>query len=165
VILIGLGANLPHPVHGEPVDTLAVAIECICEFASLRRQSGWYQTAPVPVSDQPWFVNAVICVETDLSAPALEARLHKVEHAFGRVRREKWEARLLDLDLLDFHGEVTENRNQGAGLVLPHPQIEFRAFVLAPIAEIAPEWRHPVSGRAADDLLQGQASAQPIRRL
>lgn len=165
MILIGLGANLPHPVHGEPVGTLRAAIACIDEFAPVERRSSWYRSAPVPLSDQPWFVNAVISVRTDLSSLDLERRLHEVEAAFGRVRRERWAARLLDLDLLDYDGEVTENRDQTAGLVLPHPEIEARLFVLAPLAEIAPEWCHPVSGKSASVLRDTLAGMQRIERL
>lgn len=165
MILIGLGANLPHPVYGAPVDTLKAAIARVAEFAKVLRQSGWYRTAPVPISDQPWFVNAVIAVETELFAAALEQRLHEVEAAFGRIRREKWAARFLDLDLLDYNGEVTVNRDQAAGLVLPHPQIEARLFVLAPLGEIAPEWRHPVSGRSAAEQIAKLGETQIIERL
>ncbi|WP_293959933.1 2-amino-4-hydroxy-6-hydroxymethyldihydropteridine diphosphokinase [Sneathiella sp.] len=160
MILIALGANMPHPEHGDPVNTLAAAVRDIANTVSLMGQSSWYRTAPVPVSDQPWFANAVISVETDMQPDDLLARLHGIEEDFGRVRRQKWEARVLDLDLLVFHDLVTENRDQGAEIVLPHPQMQKRAFVLAPIAEIAPEWRHPVSNLAAQELLSRLPSEQ-----
>ncbi|MEX1036648.1 MAG: 2-amino-4-hydroxy-6-hydroxymethyldihydropteridine diphosphokinase, partial [Sneathiella sp.] len=152
MILIGLGANMPHPEHGDPVNTLAAAVREIAGFTSLIRQSSWYRTAPVPMSDQPWFANAVISIATDMTVDELLATLHGIEHDFGRARRQKWEARVLDLDLLAFHDLITENRDQDTGPVLPHPRLQERAFVLAPIAEIAPEWHHPVSKIRAAEL-------------
>ncbi|WP_339632679.1 2-amino-4-hydroxy-6-hydroxymethyldihydropteridine diphosphokinase [uncultured Sneathiella sp.] len=160
MILIALGANMPHPQHGDPVNTLAAAVREIANFVTLIHQSSWYRTAPVPVSDQPWFANAVISVATDMTPDELLATLHRIEDEFGRVRRKKWEARVLDLDLLTFRDLVTENRDQDEGIVLPHPQMQERAFVLAPIAEIAPEWRHPVSNLQAQELLSGLPSEQ-----
>jgi len=150
-IFIGLGANLPHERYGSPRQTLEEAL------AELRRRgvrplrvSPWYRTAPIPASDQPWYVNAVAEVATDLSADALLAELHAVEAAFGRARTVPNAARLIDLDLLDFKGEISPG---GAGrATLPHPRMAERAFVLQPLADLAPYWRHPVSG-------------QPIRRL
>nr|WP_277346474.1 2-amino-4-hydroxy-6-hydroxymethyldihydropteridine diphosphokinase [Sneathiella chungangensis] len=152
--MIGLGANMPHPDHGEPVKTLAAAVRRLASSVNLVGQSSWYRTAPVPLSDQPWFANAVVHIETELPAPDLLNLLHDIEAEFGRVRREKWAARLIDLDLLAYHDQVTENTDQISGPVVPHPLLETRAFVLAPIAEIAPDWRHPVSGKTAPELLK-----------
>ncbi|WP_338016753.1 2-amino-4-hydroxy-6-hydroxymethyldihydropteridine diphosphokinase [Oleomonas cavernae] len=104
-----------------------------------------WESAPVPVSDQPWFVNAVARVETSLSPQALLERLHAIEAGFGRVRRIRWEARVLDLDLLAY-GDLACGGEQLAGLTLPHPRIAERAFVLRPLSDIAPAWRHPVTG-------------------
>ena len=151
---------MPHPEHGDPVNTLAAAVRDIANIVSLTGRSSWYRTAPVPMSDQPWFANAVISVETDMQPDDLLAKLHGIEEDFGRIRRQKWEARVLDLDLLVFHDLVTENREQGAGIVLPHPHMQERAFVLAPLAEIAPEWRHPVSNLRAQELLSWLPSEQ-----
>lgn len=153
MILIGLGANMPHPEYGEPVRTLAAAVRAIDGYFTVVRQSSWYRSAPVPASDQPWFANAVIEIETDLKLPDVLAVLHKIEKKFGRVRRQKWEARVLDLDILVFHDMVSDNQDQSAGPVVPHPFLHERAFVLAPMAEIAPLWRHPVNGLSAAELL------------
>jgi 2-amino-4-hydroxy-6-hydroxymethyldihydropteridine diphosphokinase len=152
VILIGLGANLTSPV-GPPERTLRAALAEI-ESAGVRvlACSRFFRSEPVPPSDQPLFVNAVASLATELSPERFLARLHEIEAAFGRVRRERNEARTLDLDLLDYDGLI---RGGDQALVLPHPRLDVRAFVLAPLADLAPEWRHPVSHRTAAELLAG----------
>jgi 2-amino-4-hydroxy-6-hydroxymethyldihydropteridine diphosphokinase len=117
----------------------------------IARTSPWYRSAPVPASDQPWYVNAVAEVKTALSADRLLAELHAVEGVFGRVRSVPNAARLIDLDLLDYHGEIAPG---GPGkATLPHPRMASRAFVLRPLADLAPGWRHPVTGDAIAALL------------
>ncbi len=161
MILIGMGANLLHPVYGEPLNSLKVAIdELVSRGLTITHQSSWYRTEPVPVSDQPWFVNAVVAVSTDLEVQDLLQLLHSVEREFGRVRDVKWEARVLDLDLLAYNNVVTINQDQSKGGVVPHPHMQERGFVLAPLLEIAPDWSHPVSGRLAKELLDGLSEAQ-----
>src|SRR5439155_4073407 len=96
-------------------------------------RSGWYWSEPVPRSDQPWFVNAVASLATPLPAPDLLAVLQAIETRFGRVRGARNAARVLDLDLLDYEGKVADT----ATLVLPHPRLHERPFVLVPLAEIA----------------------------
>ena len=109
------------------------------------RVSAWYRTAPVPASDQPWYVNAVAEVASGLPADALLAELHAVEAEFGRRRTVPNAARPIDLDLLDYHGEIAAG---GPGrATLPHPRMTGRAFVLRPLADVAPDWRHPVTGQ------------------
>lgn len=151
-IFIGAGANLPHEHYGSPRQTLQAALADL-ERRGVRtvRMSPWYRTAPVPASDQPWFVNAVAEVATDLPADALLAELHAVEAAFGRARTVANAARPIDLDLLDYRGEIAAGGPRLA--TLPHPRLEGRAFVLRPLADLAPDWRHPVTGQAIGDLL------------
>jgi len=126
-------------------------------------RSRWYESAPVPPSDQPWFVNGVVLVESDLDPAAFLALLHRVEAGFGRVRRRRNEARVLDLDLLA-HGKTVSGGEDG-GPVLPHPRMETRAFVLLPLAEVAPGWRHPATGRSVEALIADLPSDQAIRPL
>ena len=115
----------------------------------VQARSRWYRSAPVPPSDQPWFVNAVASLETGLSPAELLAKLHEIEAAFGRTRLGRNEARVLDLDLLAYHGRVSA---PGESPVLPHPRLAERAFVVLPLAELAPGWQHPVSGLSASQL-------------
>jgi 2-amino-4-hydroxy-6-hydroxymethyldihydropteridine diphosphokinase len=161
-IFIGLGANLPGP-HGPPRATLEAALRAL-EAAGLRivRRSRWYKSAPVPASDQPWYVNGVVEVATDRDPAALLALLHGVEAAFGRTRRIRNEARLLDLDLLAY-GDRVANAEDGPSL--PHPRLHERAFVLLPLAEIAPDWRHPVSGASLETLVARLPEGQITRPL
>ena len=162
MILIGLGANMPHQDYGDPLNTLTEVVCRLRKILCVTHQSSWYRSAPVPMSDQPWFVNAVLAIETEMSENELLQTLHKTERDFGRIRRDRWEARVLDLDLLAYHDRVTENQVQKVGPVLPHPYMQERAFVLAPIDEIAPKWRHPVSGFLASELLERLPSGQAI---
>lgn len=114
------------------------------------------ETAPFGRPNQPNFVNAVAAIETHLPPHALLARLHAIERAAGRRRTIRWGPRTLDLDLLDYRGRIlraASSATANAGLVLPHPGIAERSFVLKPLAEIAPFWRHPISRATATELL------------
>lgn len=155
MILIALGANLNHPLYGEPINSLRAAVTEIEQSGlQITAKSSWYKTAPVPVSDQPWFVNAVIEIETSLTAADLLNLLHTIERKFGRVREIQWEARVLDLDLLAYGSLVTENKDQVAGNVIPHPRMHERLFVMAPLSEIAPNWIHPILSQTAKEIVQ-----------
>jgi 2-amino-4-hydroxy-6-hydroxymethyldihydropteridine diphosphokinase len=161
VIFIGLGANLPHPEYGSPRQTCEAALAAI-DGAELRilRRSRWYESEPVPPADQPWFVNGVAEVATALAPAELLDRLHRLEAAFGRVRRRANEPRVLDLDLLAYGGYVSL---PGEEPILPHPRLAERAFVVLPLAELAPDWRHPESGLSARDLTTGLPAGQRAR--
>ena len=163
-IYIGLGANLPHPTYGSPMDTLKAALnELTRRGVDVRQLSPWYRSAPVPASEQPWFDNAVVEVATDLPADRLLAVLHEVEEIFGRARSTPNAARLIDLDLLDFRGEIAP---EGPGkATLPHPRLAARAFVLRPLADLAPDWRHPVSGISIGELSRALPPDQFVEKL
>ena len=163
MILIGIGANLPAPGFASPRDGCEAALRAMAEQGlAVVARSGWYQTAPVPVSDQPWFVNAVAAIDVGGRTPVqVMAILHGVERAFGRLRGVRNAARTLDLDLLDFDGRVAAPSDP---VVLPHPRMDARAFVLLPLAEIAPHWRHPVSGRSVAELISALPEGQAIAR-
>jgi 2-amino-4-hydroxy-6-hydroxymethyldihydropteridine diphosphokinase len=162
-IFVGLGANLPSREHGPPRDTILAAIRAI-EVAGLelRARSPLYESEPIPVSDQPWYVNGVIEVASDLAATGVLATLASVENAFGRVRGEPNAARVLDLDLLDCRGEIRPGPEPP---ILPHPRLDQRAFVLRPLADLAPAWHHPVSRRSIAEMLASLPPGQRIRRL
>jgi 2-amino-4-hydroxy-6-hydroxymethyldihydropteridine diphosphokinase len=163
MILLGLGANLPSVTHGAPPATLAAAIEALAgEGVALVRQSPWYRSAPLPAGDQPWYVNGVIAVATRLAPAELLALLHRIERHFGRRRRTRNEPRVLDLDLLDYRGLVEA---EGTAVVLPHPRLHERAFVLLPLRDVAPQWRHPVSGESVEALIAALPPGQQIERM
>jgi len=158
VILIALGANLPSPRYGTPRQTCEAALAALAA-AGVRvlRCSRWYQSDPVPPSDQPPFVNGVAQVATDLTPADLLAVLHRIETEFGRTRRQRNEARVIDLDLLAYGTRISTG---GEAPELPHPRLADRAFVLLPLAELAPDWRHPVDGRTAVDMAARLAPGQ-----
>jgi 2-amino-4-hydroxy-6-hydroxymethyldihydropteridine diphosphokinase len=162
VILIGIGGNLESARFGPPRDTLSAALQALkAERITILTRSGWYRTEPVPRSDQPWFVNAVVSVGTELAAKDLLTVLQATERQFGRVRGEPNAPRILDLDILDYQGKMMN----ATSLVLPHPRLHERRFVLMPIAEIAPDWRHPILRLTAAQLLAPLSSEQQIERL
>ncbi|GGM17615.1 2-amino-4-hydroxy-6-hydroxymethyldihydropteridine diphosphokinase [Deinococcus aerophilus] len=135
---IALGANLGHP-H----DTLRWAVQAVAQHGELRGVSGLYRTAPVGgPAGQPDYLNAALHLNTALAPHALLNALHELEARAGRERRERWAARLLDLDLIVYDGLV----QAGPLLTLPHPRAWERAFVLAPLADLNPELRHPQTG-------------------
>jgi 2-amino-4-hydroxy-6-hydroxymethyldihydropteridine diphosphokinase len=146
-IILALGSNLGSRAGG-PQATLEAALHAL-ECAGLRilARSSWHRTRAQPPSAQPAFLNGAVLVETALSPKALLALLHRIERRFGRMRRTPNEPRILDLDLIDYRGRVQPG---GAGEpALPHPRVLGRPFVLVPLAEIHPAWRHPAAGRAA----------------
>src|SRR5215469_18651416 len=162
-ILIGLGANLPSPEHGPPVATLEAALAALERRGlRIRARSRWWESAPVPVSDQPWYVNGVVEVETVLAPEALLAVLHEVEAGFGRLRSVPNAPRILDLDLLAYGSLLREGPEPP---LLPHPRMAERAFVLHPLAEIRPDWRHPASGLSLPQLIARLPSDQIVRPL
>jgi 2-amino-4-hydroxy-6-hydroxymethyldihydropteridine diphosphokinase len=161
MILVALGANLPSPVHGGPIETLTAALaEMSRQGIEILKASRWYETAPVPISDQPWYVNAVAAVASEFDPAALLTRLHRIEATFGRVRSVANAPRVLDLDLLSY-----EDRRSGGWPVLPHPRVQERAFVLLPLRDVAPDWRHPVTGDTIGAMLGRIGPEQRTRLL
>jgi len=148
-IFIALGANLPGP-EGPPRATLAAALARLAA-AGVRvvRRSRWYRSPAWPDPTEPEFVNAAAELETALAPEELLALLHRIEDELGRARGRANAPRAIDLDLLDYRGAVVG----GSGLALPHPRLHRRAFVLLPLAEIVPGWRHPVSRRTVAELI------------
>lgn len=163
MILVALGSNLESPVHGAPQRVLEAALESMpaCGISVVLRSS-WYRSAPVPRSSQPWFVNGVAQIDTSMKPAELLACLHEIEFQFGRRRLARNESRVLDLDLLAYDRECPP---EGSGLILPHPGIAERAFVLYPLVEMCPEWQHPVSGETAAEMLRGLPEGQQIERI
>ena len=160
-ILMGIGANLSPDGYATPREGCESAIASLAGLGiDVVAVSPWYETAPVPVSDQPWFNNAVIAATTLMSAADVLAALHRVEARFGRMRTVRNAARVLDLDLLDYGGLTYDDDN----IRIPHPRLHERAFVLLPMRDVAPGYSHPVSGLGIDDLIAALPGDQQIRK-
>ena len=164
-ILIGIGANLPLSAQDGPLSTCRKALKKIQDSRiSVLNKSSWYLSEPVPVSADPWYINGVILVSTDLKPNKLLRTLLDIENLFGRSVRDRIGPRTLDLDLLSY-GETTCFQEGSPELSLPHPQLEKRNFVTVPLAEILPNWRHPISGVAAYELAGNLHRNQKIIKL
>jgi len=162
VILIGIGSNLAHPPARSPQETVEAALAALpATGVRVVARSSWYVSEPVPASNQPWFVNGVAIAGADLAPAALLAALLRLEAAFGRTRGERNASRTLDLDLLDYDSR----RCVSPTLVLPHPRLQERRFVLEPLREVAPAWRHPLSGLTAGEMIDRLPPGQRIQRL
>ncbi|MBV8977532.1 MAG: 2-amino-4-hydroxy-6-hydroxymethyldihydropteridine diphosphokinase [Alphaproteobacteria bacterium] len=158
MILIALGSNLPSDA-GPPERTLRAALRMLDESgARVRRVSPFYRTPAWPDPRDPAFVNAVATIETLLAPDELLRALEQVETRFGRKRSIANAPRTLDLDILDVEGRV----EQGPP-TLPHPRMTRRAFVLVPLADVAPDWKHPVTGKSVSELLKALPEEERAR--
>ena len=174
---IAMGANLPSAT-GTALQTLKKSLELfLLESLQIRRISKWFLTPAFPADSGPDFVNGAVMVETSLTPTGVLAALHRIEAKMGRTRENRWEPRLCDLDLiayddiiwpdmdtfeewksLDLSSQQTKTPDQ---LVLPHPRLQDRSFVLVPLNDIAPDWVHPVTGITVSEML----SALPVADL
>ncbi len=144
-IILGLGSN-----QGDRIRNLERALERLKAHVFVERTSSVYETQPVGVKDQAWFLNLVCVGTTRLKPRALLEFVHEVEKALGRVREgERFGPRTIDIDILAYGDRLIDETD----LQVPHPRLAERAFVLQPLVEIAPEWRHPASGKTARELL------------
>ena len=160
MILIALGGNVASPA-GPPADTLKRALARLEDLGvKILSVSSFYETPAWPDPSDPPFVNAVAAVSSALQPVELLDLLHGVETEFGRMRSAPNAPRTLDIDLLDHEGRVASG-----AVNLPHPRLTKRSFVLVPLAQVAPGWRHPVSGQGAAELLDLLADRDGPKKL
>ncbi len=156
-IFIGLGANL-----GDPVQTMTTAQQHILNrIGPIKQASSFYQTDAWGNPDQPDFINQVIEITSKLHPQAILESLLSIESLLGRTRVVKWEARLIDLDLLFYGQRILQEPD----LIIPHPYIHLRNFVLVPLVEIAPDFYHPVLKHSMADLLTNSPDLLDIKQI
>lgn len=168
-VLIALGANLTSPL-GSPSDALCAAIGRLSDAGlTVSAVSRFFATPCFPAGAGPDYVNAAVLAQTTMDSRGVLDALHGIEADLGRVREERWGQRVIDLDLIAMGGRVRPDLATFArwrdlppdqqiatapdGLILPHPRLQDRAFVLVPLRDIAPDWCHPVSGDTVNDML------------
>jgi len=156
--LIGIGSNV-----GLAAENCEKAIALInkSESVNVTAQSSLYESEPVGKTDQAWFVNAAIEAHTTLAPEELLQLLLNIEQQFGRIRKEKWGPRVIDLDLLDYEGRIIDSKI----LTLPHPEMTQRRFVLEPLSEIASETVHPLKKKKILDLLKELPKIPVVKKL
>lgn len=138
---VALGSNRRHGRHGSPARVLRAAVTAIGMLGEVTALSQTHATPALGPAGRG-FANAVLILRTSLAPPALLGALKDIERRFGRRRGRRWGARVLDLDIILWSGGAWAGR----GLTVPHPAFRSRAFVLVPLAEIAPDWRDPLTG-------------------
>ena len=151
--IVALGSNLPWRGR-DPRAILEAALTKLGAFGTVAARSGWWRTTAWPDPADPPFHNLCARLETDTPPDALMAALLDLEVAFGRVRTSPNAPRTLDLDLIDYDGRTLDLAASGGrpALRLPHPRMHERAFVLLPLIDVAPTWRHPELGLTAGSL-------------
>ncbi len=172
---IAIGSNLRTATR----TSLEIVVEALGLLAPaglrITSESRWYSAPAFPKGNGPDYVNGVVGFSTGLDAAAVLAALHEIEHSLGRTRLKRWAARPVDLDLLAFGAEIRPSRAvferwrglplaaqmQAAPdtLILPHPRLQDRAFVLKPWADIAPDWQHPILGQTVREMLAALPAA------
>ncbi len=155
---IGIGSNL-----GDKRGNIRRAVEALGADPGNRRVrcSPLYSTEPVGKKDQDWFVNGVVSLETSLGPRELLELLISIEKKMGRVRREKWGPRTIDLDILFYEDQILKEPN----LQVPHPRLHERKFVLLPLRDLAPDWIHPELGKTVSRLLSELDTQERVIRL
>lgn len=146
-VYIGIGSNQGNRrLNGcKAVDLIGHIPGC-----DLMGRSDWHLTKPVGVDGQDWYLNGAASVNTRVSAQELLKNLLAIEERMGRRRRERWEARIIDLDLLLFGNDIIDEK----GLIVPHPRMHERKFVLVPLIQLAPDLVHPIFGLTVAELLE-----------
>ena len=156
LVYLSLGSNV-----GDQAANLRAAIDHLGSLGKVLAVSSFYETEPVEVTAQPWFLNCVVKLDTEKMPKQLLSGILDIEMEMGRRRLEKKGPRLIDIDILLFGNSIIETK----GLTVPHVSMHQRRFVLVPLAEIAPEVRHPVFKRTVRELRDSLPRGQTVRKL
>ena len=156
MVYLSLGSNL-----GDPAANMDAAIAGLRALGEVAAVSAFYETEPVELAAQPWFLNCAIKLDTEKMPKQLMSGILDLEQEMGRRRQQKKGPRIIDIDILLFGNSIIETK----GLTIPHPAMHQRRFVLEPLAEIAPEVRHPVLKRTVRELRDALPPGQAVRRI
>jgi len=156
IVYLSLGSNL-----GDREANLRTAIEKLGEFGNIAAVSSFYETEPVEVTAQPWFVNCAVKLDTEKMPRQLISAILALEQSMGRQRKQQKGPRTIDIDILLFGSSVIDIPS----LTVPHPHLHERRFVLEPLAEIAPDVRHPIFKRSVRELRDALPPGQTVRKL
>jgi 2-amino-4-hydroxy-6-hydroxymethyldihydropteridine diphosphokinase len=152
---LSLGSNL-----GNREAQLREAQQRVAKLGRITSVSSFYETEPVEVTDQPWFLNAALALETNLKPQDLMQSILQIEHEMGRERLQKKGPRTVDIDILLFSNQILNS----TAVTIPHPAMHHRRFVLEPLAEIAPEARHPLLNKTVRELRDSLPEGQIVRK-
>jgi 2-amino-4-hydroxy-6-hydroxymethyldihydropteridine diphosphokinase len=156
LVYLSLGSNM-----GDPANNLNTAIAGLRDLGEVAAVSSFYETEPVELTAQPWFLNCAIKLDTEKMPKQLMSGILDLEKEMGRRRQQNKGPRIIDIDILLFGNSIIETK----GLTIPHPAMHQRRFVLEPLAEIAPEVRHPVFKRTVRELRDALPPGQAARRI
>jgi 2-amino-4-hydroxy-6-hydroxymethyldihydropteridine diphosphokinase len=156
IVYLSLGSNV-----GDRQGNLREAIRALAGVGQVTAVSSFYETEPVDFVDQAWFLNCAVAIESSVSPERMMAELLGIERKMGRERIHRRGPRIIDMDMLMFGQRIVDSPE----LKIPHPAMHRRRFVLAPLADIAPEARHPVSNRTVRELLADLPEGQVVRRV
>jgi 2-amino-4-hydroxy-6-hydroxymethyldihydropteridine diphosphokinase len=156
IVYLSLGSNV-----GDRAANLDAAIERLQALGKIEKVSSFYETEPVEFMNQPWFLNCAVTLDTEKMPKQLLAGILDVEQQMGRRRTQKKGPRAIDIDILLFGNSIIDTK----GLTVPHPALHERRFVLEPLAEIAPDVRHPVFKRTIRELRDTLPPGQAVRKV
>ena len=162
MIYIGIGSNLNGKNNETPLQNCKKALVELKKEVNICKISSWYKSEPIPVSNQPWFINGVIEISTNKSSLDLLEFILNIEEFFGRLREKKNEARILDLDIIDYKKKILYIKNK---LIIPHPRMHERSFVLQPLSELNPKWMHPIKKKGIKELIRNLNDKQKISKI
>ena len=162
MIYIGIGSNLNGKNNETPLQNCKKALEELKKEVNICKISSWYKSEPIPVSNQSWYINGVVEISTNKSSIDLLEFILNIEEFFGRVRKKKNEARILDLDIIDYKKKILYKKNK---LIIPHPRMHQRSFVLQPLQELNPKWIHPIKKKGLKELISNLNDKQKIFKI
>ena len=162
MIYIGIGSNLNGKNNETPLQNCKKAVVELKKEVNICKISSWYKSEPIPVSNQPWLINGAIEISTNKSSLDLLEFILSIEKIYGRVRKKKNEARILDLDIIDYKKKILYIKNK---LIIPHPRMHERSFVLQPLNELNPKWIHPIKKKGIKELIRNLNNKQKISKI